>query len=228
MLKRISAPIVLLVAIAASQIHAQVQDGPTPEQQQIMQQMQDLRMKILDNMQKQGVDPMQFFQQMMSQMQDGTFDINELNQQLIDKGLIDEESLTKVQDSIQKLTLDGIKRDLAVTDDEWAILVPKIKALVLAQAKVGAGTMGGMAGPPGINAFMAGQHGNNEVVTALRELRAAVRDKTSTDAILTEKLKAVRDARAKVQADVTAAKKELTDIITMRQEAILVHTGLIQ
>ena len=144
MLKRATTLSLILAAMtfSAAAVLAQVppQAAGTPEQQQIAQQMQDLQMKIMDNMQKQGVDPREFFGSMIQQMQDGTFDINDLNQKLLDQGLIDSDTLAKAQGNIQKLTLDGIKRELGVTDEEWAIISPKIQQYAIAQARLNVGT----------------------------------------------------------------------------------------
>jgi hypothetical protein len=227
MLKRTTLSLILVaLAFSAAAVQAQVppQDAGTPEQQQIAQQMQDLRMKIMDNMQKQGVDPREFFGSMIQQMQDGTFDINDLNQKMIDQGLIDADTLAKAQGNIQKLTLDGIKRELGVSDEEWALISPKIQQYAIAQAHVNTGVPGGgFGGPTGAFAVNAGP---NNLAVALRELRVALHDKTSTDDIITTKLKAVRDAREQAKADLASARKDLTDIITMRQEAILVRLGI--
>jgi hypothetical protein len=227
MLHRLTAPALLAaLLLITAQTRAQQDDAPppTPEQQKIADQMQELRGKIMDNMQKQGVDPREFFGKMFQQMGDGSFDINDFNQQLIDQGLIDADTLAKAQANIKQFTLDGIKRELGVTDDEWALIAPKIQAYATAQAHANTGTPGGGFG--GITAPFAVNAGPNPLAVALRELRVALHDKTSTDDIITAKLKAVRDARAQVKADLAAAKKDLTDIITVRQEAILVRIGI--
>jgi hypothetical protein len=227
MLKRLLPSVLIaVVAMTATQSRAQVppQNAGTPEQQKMAEQMRDLQMKIMDNMQKQGVDPAQFFGSMFQQMQDGTFDVNELNQKLLDQGLIDADTLGKAQENMQKLTLDGIKRELGVTDDEWTVLSPKIQAYATAQARASIGVPGGGMG--GITGAFAVNAGRNDLSIALHDLRVALHDKTATDDTLAEKLKAVRDARVKANSDLASAKKDLTDIITMRQEAILVRIGV--
>jgi hypothetical protein len=60
---------------------------------------------------------------------------------------------------------------------------------------------------------------------AIGDLSAALADTSTTPDQLKERLAIVRDARAKTQADVEAARRELLLILTTDQEAALVAQG---
>jgi hypothetical protein len=45
---------------------------------------------------------------------------------------------------------------------------------------------------------------------------------------ITQKLTALRDARAKAKADLESAQKDLKDVLTPRQEAVLVVNGMLE
>ena len=75
----------------------------------------------------------------------------------------------------------------------------------------------GPGGPPGF-----GGPGGNAVTQKLMELRTALADPNATSEQLKEKIGAVRDARMKSKAELAAARKDLLELLTPDQEAILV------
>ena len=211
---------ILLSTAALAQVPAGQTDGggPTPDQQDLQQQMQDMRQKVMDNMQKQGVDPATFFQDMMQRMQNGSLDFSQLQQELVDKGFLDQASVDKLQGTMQKVTDATIREQLQVTDEEWAVIQPKIRKVLAAQSALGQGAQrqGGIMG-----GFLSGAGGQSKVALALAELRHALHTPDTSDDTIKAKLQAVRDARASAQTDFNAAVKDLDVVLTMRQEAIL-------
>jgi hypothetical protein len=87
-------------------------------------------------------------------------------------------------------------------------------------AQGGGGRRGG-GGPFG------GQDDNSPVAQASRDLQKAVESNASDDEFKA-KLAALRDARAKAKAELTAAQKELRELITVKQEAALVMMGMLE
>ena len=81
----------------------------------------------------------------------------------------------------------------------------------------GRGGPGPGGGPPGF-----GGPGGNAVAQKLTELRTALADPNSTSEQLKEKLGAVRDARLKAKAELAVARKDLLELLTPDQEAVLV------
>jgi hypothetical protein len=124
--------------------------------------------------------------------------------------------------------MDRLKEQLGASDEEWKVLEPKITKVQTAQRDLrgGWGMGGGRGGRPG------GGDANREqpaatspVEAATRELRAAVEKPNASDADIDQKLTALREARVKAQANLDAARKELKEVLTAKQEANLVLMG---
>ena len=135
-------------------------------------------------------------------------------------------------------TYDRLKADLGASDDEWKALQPKVEKLMNAQRDARGG--GGRGGPGGGGGRNRG--GNNApadataaaaqptaelsaVAKASAELKAAIDDKTTAAPVLAQKLAALREAKDKAKGELASAQKELRELLTQRQEAILVNTG---
>jgi hypothetical protein len=125
--------------------------------------------------------------------------------------------------------LTQIKEQLGATDEEWKVLSPKIEKVMTAQFAGFGGRGGGRGGPGGGN---GGGNADNQpqtpVAKASADLRAALADKDATADDIKAKLAALRDAREKVKADLQASQKELKEILTQRQEAVLVTNGMLE
>jgi hypothetical protein len=125
-----------------------------------------------------------------------------------------------------------LKERLGATDEEWKVLQPKVEKVMASQRD---GRGGG--GPGGRSGRTRGgdnqqpqqqQQGEQSAVSkAAAELRAAVEDKATSPEEITRRLTAYRDAREKSRADRAAAQKELRELLSARQEAVLVSSGLL-
>jgi hypothetical protein len=74
------------------------------------------------------------------------------------RGLIDQQMVTRMQTTIQRSALTGIRQQLRVSDEEWNVLQPKIQRVVSTSAAIRQNNrIGGIAG------LMIGQSPNNEV-----------------------------------------------------------------
>lgn len=118
-----------------------------------------------------------------------------------------------------------MKEQLGANDDEWKVLQPKIEKVQNAQRDArGGGMFGGRGGRgPG-----GGDQPESKVSTASRELRDAVGKKETSNEEIAKKLAAYREARDKARADLTAAQKELKELLTPRQEAVLVSMSMLE
>jgi hypothetical protein len=218
MLKHLNTIIVLLsISLFATQAFAQAQDNPTPEQQQAQQ----MREQIFINMQQRGIDPQQFFGDIRQKIQDGTLDPADIQKVMIDKGIITQEMATQMQTTMQSGLYNRIREQLNVSDDEWKIILPRLQKVISASADAS------QTGQGGIATFMGGQSAS-QVSKARRELRTAVQDPSTPSDVLAAKLRAWRDAHEKAKAAYTDAQKDLVDVLTARQEAILMTMGIIQ
>lgn len=126
---------------------------------------------------------------------------------------------------------DRLKTALGATDDEWTVLEPKIQKVQEAQRAMYVGR-GGMTGRR--------RRGGNEndtqsqdrpqpsaVQQKAQDLQEALNNKDTSPADIKAKLAALRDARTQAQAALTAAQGELRDVLTPRQEAVLVMYGIL-
>ncbi|MGN6367044.1 MAG: hypothetical protein ACTHN5_02165 [Phycisphaerae bacterium] len=199
--------------------------GPTADQQELQQMAQEMRQKVMDNILKQGLDPAAVMQDIMQRMQDGSLNFSQLQQELVDKGLLDQASVDKLQEKMTKVTDATLKQQLKATDEEWAVIQPKIHKVLAAQAAAGQGMAGGQRFGGMMGGFVTGQNGQASVALALTKLRMALHTKAPDD-VVKERLQAVRDARAQAKADLTAAENDLRDVLTVWQEGVLVRVGI--
>jgi len=134
-----------------------------------------------------------------------------------------------------------LKEQLGANDDEWKVLEPKLtKVMDASRAARSTGGFGG-GGFTGGRTRGGDRGGNNgapatpppvdpnatPVQKASAELRAVVEKKDAAASEYTEKLAAYRAAREKAKTDQAAAEKELKEVLTPKQEAILVSSGTI-
>lgn len=125
-------------------------------------------------------------------------------------------------EQMRQQRLERVKEQLKPSDDEWQVLSPALEKVFTAQQN--ANTWGGF-----MMRDRQGQDNQQEsdLQRATRELREAVRDNANDETIGT-KLKAFRDARDKAQTQLTDARNELRELVTAKQEAVLVVSGILE
>ena len=125
--------------------------------------------------------------------------------------------------------LQRIKEQLGATDEEFAALQPKLEKLMTAQrdTRGGRGGFGRRGGQGGNTNDANAQQNQSAVAKAQAELRTVLDNKDSKPEEIKSKLAALRDAREKAKADVASAQKELRELLTQRQEAVLVNMGFL-
>jgi hypothetical protein len=191
-----------------------------------MQQMQEMSAQVMQRMQEKGIDMQQFAQDMMQQMQGGSFDPEAFQQKLIDQGILDAGMLTRMKSTLQGATLAGIRRQLNSTDEEWAVLLPKLQKVVAAMSEAGVLTQGRSAGMGGA-AMMMGQ-ASPEMSRAVQKLRAMLQDKDSPPGAVATCLAEYRALRNKAAATLTASREDLRGVLTLRQEAVLMNMQILE
>jgi hypothetical protein len=123
--------------------------------------------------------------------------------------------------------MDNIKEQLNPTDDEWQVLQPKIDKVMTAQREARSG-QGLFRRPGGGGGGGGGGTDDSAVAKATQDLRDTLDNKDSTPDTITQKLKALRDARTQAQTNLQSAQKDLKDVLTQRQEASLVMMGILE
>jgi len=126
---------------------------------------------------------------------------------------------------------ERLKEDLGATDEEMKVIQPKIEKLMMARRD----TMGGFGfgrGGPGGRGGRGGDSQQDETPSpaqqASNDLRQTLENKSATPEEIKAKLTALREARAKAREAVATAQKELKEVLTQRQEAVLVNMGMLE
>ncbi|MGA2583467.1 MAG: hypothetical protein ABSG31_09345 [Tepidisphaeraceae bacterium] len=150
-------------------------------------------------------------------------------------GQISPAMIQQIVDQMNQRMLDNVKTQLGCTDDEFAVIGPKVQAIMALRFDEIAATNGrllmrgipGLAGgmPGGINLFGKGP---GEMQKAATDLQTAVDDPNTTDAELASKVASFRMTHARVRQEIQADTDDLLQLLTTRQEAVLVSMGLIE
>jgi hypothetical protein len=136
---------------------------------------------------------------------------------------------------------DRMKQAFGATDDEWKILQPKLeKVQTLARQSRGGGGMGMMSGRGGPG---GGRGGNDkggdrggqpsdrpqsEVEKKGDALQKVLENKEAKAEEIKAALGGLREARAAAKKELEVAQKELSEVLTVRQEAQCVAMGLLE
>jgi hypothetical protein len=192
-----------------------------------MQEMRDLGQQMLQRIQESGIDLVELGQQ----MRDGTMSQEQIQQMLIDKGVIDGPMMTRMRKTGTKVALAYYKQILNATDEEWTVLLPKFEKIAEVTAELGPEAQGGAAGSGGRG--MAGMAAmmtdtNSPVMKALNALRAELANKDSTNQRITARLQEYREARDKARKELERAQENLRSVITLRQESSFVTMGVMK
>jgi hypothetical protein len=149
-------------------------------------------------------------------------------------------------EQMQKQWLDRAKESLGTDDQEWKVLGPRIQHVQQLQHEASARGMmfgprpfpppGGPDGAPppaGAPNLDNGQRPDVEpprsaVQESAADLQDALGDKDATAGEIKARLIALREARIKARAALTQAQDELRELLTARQEAVLVSLGVLE
>ncbi len=142
--------------------------------------------------------------------------------------------------------IDRMKEALGASDEELAVLQPKIEHLMQLQRDAMGGGRGGMmmfrgnrgggpGGPGGDRAGRGGDRGGppsadrpvSPVQEKMHELQTLLDNKDASPDAIKTKLAEVREVRAKAKEELTKAQQDLREVLTQRQEAVLVTMGML-
>lgn len=138
---------------------------------------------------------------------------------------------------MQQMLMDNLRTALVVTnDDEWKIIEERLSKVLQVRMDSMRSSMGGMrmmfgggrggpggpgGGPPG------GFGGMGQTSPEADALQKAI-DDNAPAAQLNDALTRFREAKKRKQAELTAAQQQLRDVLTPRQEAVLVSMGMLE
>jgi hypothetical protein len=114
----------------------------------------------------------------------------------------------------RKRVIESMKEQLGVSDKEWLVIRPRLETVFdLAHPT---------QQPPGSPAAPA-----TDLDQKRRDLQELLKDEKAPIDQVKAKLAAYRAAKEKADQELTRARKSLRDILTLRQEALLVLNGLL-
>lgn len=130
---------------------------------------------------------------------------------------------------MQAARLTRIKEAMGATDEEWKALQPKIEKVQTLQMQAMAGRFGGRGGRGGGGGGgdTATTRPANPVRDATDDLQKTLDNKDATPEQIKEKLGALHETKAKSAEDLKKAQGELRELLTVRQEAVLVTQGIL-
>ena len=129
---------------------------------------------------------------------------------------------------MQDRMLDEVKKHLEVTEEEWSVIKPRLsKVMSLSDSNNSMANV--------MRSFMRrrfqGQNikkSTDPVQVATEELHDTLEKEAPTKAEIKAKLAALRGAREKNRQALITAQQELKEILTLKQEAILVMAGFLE
>jgi hypothetical protein len=119
---------------------------------------------------------------------------------------------------------EWMKTSLAVTDEEWTVLRPKLEKVVMLNSQMRGGRMGMMV----MGFFGQPNAEPSELMKAQQALAQVLAKKDSAPGDINDALKALRAAKAKAKVELEKAQAELKEVLTLRQEAQLVQLGMME
>jgi len=138
--------------------------------------------------------------------------------------------------AIEKRILDYYKQQLKPTEEEWKILEPRLNKVLQLNQDTQPGSITGM-----IRQFTdrlrrtQGEAKNEEEKTekqnavqkAMTELQDTLNKEAPSSAEIRAKIAAYKGAKEKAKQELLQAQKELTEVLTLKQEAVLLMLGVL-
>ncbi len=123
--------------------------------------------------------------------------------------------------------MERIKENLEVTEEEWKVLEPRIAKVVTLswQTRGGRGMFARRRRGGAEGAGEARELSNVEKAT--EQLQTTLENEEAKPKEIKSNLKALRKAREKAKQELAKAQKELREVLTLRQEARLVLSGML-
>lgn len=128
---------------------------------------------------------------------------------------------------MQERMLDMAKQYLEVTEEEWTVIKPRL-AKVMSFSDSNNGMANVMRSMFRRNMGQPTKPPTDPVQLATEELYDTLEKEAPTAAEIKAKLAALRGAREKNRQELIKAQQELKEILTLKQEAMLVMAGLLE
>ena len=141
----------------------------------------------------------------------------------------------KMQQQIQERMMTSIREQLVVTNDtDWKVIEPRLAKVIQVRMESMFSGMGGMrgmmgnrgGGGPGGPGGGRGFPGMGQPDPDAEALQKALDDKAPTEQIKST-LARYREARKRKEAELAKTREELRQVLSLRQEAVLVSMGML-
>lgn len=134
------------------------------------------------------------------------------------------------QAAMQDRMLDRMKDRLEASDEEWTIIKPRLKeVMTLTWNNSGMGSMRFMFGRGRRdNQPQQSENATDPVQKASEELQNALEKESPSAAEIKAKLAALRGAKEKNKQQLVTAQQKLKEVLTVKQEAMLVMIGMLE
>jgi hypothetical protein len=119
----------------------------------------------------------------------------------------------------RQAALEGIRQQIGAEGMEWRLIMPKVEAVLIAQNDVRSLVT--------LAANTDSQQPISAVQKAARDLMAAALNSQTPTQQLAYKLGVYRDARTAASKQLETARQELREMVSVRQEVVLMSLGLL-
>lgn len=141
----------------------------------------------------------------------------------------DPEEMRKRMEQWRKRAAERMRESLGASEEEWKVLQPRIEKVQTLSRQLRSGAIRGRrtGRRPRRPADAAADRKQTDIEKKVQALQKILQDKNSKAEQIKPALKAFREAREKVGKDLAKARKNLREVVTVRQEAQLVLMGLL-
>jgi hypothetical protein len=128
--------------------------------------------------------------------------------------------------AMQDRMLEMYKERLGATDDEWTIIKPRLAEVM--KYSLNTRSMRGMGGRGNRGGQQTTETPTDPVQIAVTELQQTLDKEAPTAAEIKAKLIALRGAREKNKQQLVVAQQKLKEVLSVKQEALLVMMGMLE
>ncbi|MCE5184705.1 MAG: hypothetical protein LLF76_01085 [Planctomycetaceae bacterium] len=134
--------------------------------------------------------------------------------------------------AMQQRMMERMKEQLQASDDDWKVIEPRLSKVMTLSRQTLMGRFGGMGrrgfGPGGDRPQRQdADQSDNPVQKAQTNLEQTLTNENAPAADIKANLTALREAREKTRQEMAKAQDDLRQVLTLRQEAQLVMTGML-
>lgn len=141
----------------------------------------------------------------------------QFNAIVLGKPLDDPDRGANLQAAFDDAKLEDIKIKLNASDNEWAVLLPRIKKLIAAKQNL-----------PSNRDFTDKLLNQTPARKLAAQLKTLVDNSNSPAVAITASLKEYRQASRLAHEEYLSTEKAVLEVLTLRQEAVLVHMGYLK